>query len=259
VKANSEWRRVGASTVAVNPQNPRPLLLGHRGVRPLPFLGLRWRRSVLPVENTIDAFDYAMAHGCDGFEFDLRYTRDRRSLLHHDPDVKGRTVAVTEHAALDRRMGHKLASLEDTLLRFASTAWLDIELKIAGEEESLVAALRNCPPQRGFVVSSFLPDVLLRLHEIDPALPLGYICEHEGDARLWSGLPTKFFTPHHSLVSEWLVEEAHRRKMQLITWTVNRREDMLRLASWGVDGLISDDPKLLSQTFPRPMSSAAGA
>jgi glycerophosphoryl diester phosphodiesterase len=240
-------------------RNSRPLLLGHRGVRPLPFLGLRWRKSELPPENTVDAFDYALTQGCDGFEFDLRYTRDRRSLLHHDPDVKGRTVAATDHAALERRMGHKPASLEDTLLRYASTAWLDIELKIAGEEETLVAALKAYPPQRGFVVSSFLPDVLLRLHEIDPSLPLGYVCDREDALRLWSGLPIKFFIPHHSLVTELLVDEAHRRKMQLITWTVNRREDMLRLASWGVDGLISDDAKQLSETFPKPIAAAAGA
>jgi glycerophosphoryl diester phosphodiesterase len=235
------------------------LLLGHRGVRPLPYLGLRWRKSGLPPENTLDAFDYAIAHGCDGFEFDLRYTRDRRSLLHHDADVKGRNVAQSDHAMLERRIGYKLASLEDTLVRFSSTAWLDIELKIAGEEQTLVAALRACPPQRGFVVSSFLPDALLRLHEIDPSLPLGYLCDREDGMRLWSGLPIQFFLPHGSLVSPSLVEEAHRRKMQLITWTVNRREDMLRLASWGVDGLISDDPRLLGETFPKPMAAAAVA
>lgn len=234
-------------------------MLGHRGVRPLPFLGLRWRKSELPQENTVDAFDYAMTHGCDGFEFDLRYSRDRRSLLHHDADVKGRNVSASDRAMLERRMGCKLASLEDTLRRYASSAWLDIELKIAGEEETLIAALRAYPPQRGFVVSSFLPDALLRLHEIDPSLPLGYVCDREDAMRLWSGLPIQFFIPQYSLVSHLLVEEAHRRKMQLITWTVNRREDLLRLASWGVDGLISDDPKLVSETFPRPKAESAAA
>jgi glycerophosphoryl diester phosphodiesterase len=173
--------------------------------------------------------------------------------------VKGHDVAAADHAVLERRMGYKLASLEDTLLRFATTAWLDIELKVAGEEETLVAALRAYRPQRGCVVSSFLPHVLLRLHEIDPSLPLGYVCDHEDGMRLWSGLPINFFLPRYSFVSKSLVEEAHRRKMQLITWTVNRRDYLLRLASWGVDGLISDDPNLLSQTFPKAKAAAAGA
>jgi glycerophosphoryl diester phosphodiesterase len=237
------------STGAVNPQTSRPLLLGHRGVRPLPFLGLRWRKPDLPPENTIVAFDYALAHGCDGFEFDVRYTKDRRSCLHHNSDLKGCGVAASDHAALERRMGYKLASLEDTLQSFASRAWLDIELKTFGDEEALVDALRVCPPQRGYVVSSFLPEALLRLHEIDPLLPLGYLCDREDGMPLRASLPIDFFIPHYSLVSESLIEEAHRRKMRLMTWTVNRREDMLRLASWGVDGLISDDPRLLSETF----------
>jgi len=240
-------------------QIPRPLLLGHRGVRPLPFLGLRWRKPDLPPENTIAAFDYALAHGCDGFEFDLRYTRDRRSVLQHDPKVKGQEVAMTDHGPLERRIGYRLPALDDVLARFGANAWLDIEVKIAGEEEAVIAALQARRPQRGFVVSSFLPVVLLRLREIDPSLPLGYICDHEDDALLWSGLPIQFFVPYYPLVSELLVEEAHRRKIQIITWTVNRREDMLRLASWGVDGLISDDPRLLAQTFPREESAAASA
>jgi glycerophosphoryl diester phosphodiesterase len=241
----------------VNLQSSRPLLLGHRGVRPLPFLGLRWRKPDLPPENTISAFDYALQHGCDGFEFDVRYTRDRRLVLQHEPKVKGSEVAAIDHAPLERRIGYKLPAMEDVLKRFATTAWLDIELKVAGEEEAIAASVLAHLPQRGFVVSSFLPEVLLRLREIDPTLPLGYICDHEDDAQLWSGLPIQFFIPHCSLVSRMLVEEVHRRKMKLFTWTVNLREDMLSLASWGVDGLISDNPKLLNQTFPRETSTAA--
>lgn len=244
---------------SVNQQNPRPLLLGHRGVRPLPFLGLRWRKADLPPENSVAAFDYSLAQGCDGFEFDVRYTRDRRSVLHHDPKLKGRKVDSTDHGPLERRIGYKLPALEDVLTRFGSRAWLDIELKIAGEEEAVASALCAHRPQRGFVVSSFLPDVLLRLRDIDPSIPLGYICNHGEDARLWSGIPIQYFMPHYSLVSEHLVEEAHRRKVKLITWTVNAREDLLRLASWGIDGLISDNPKLLSQMFPGEKAAAVGA
>ncbi len=46
-------------------QYPKPLLLGHRGAK-----------SYAP-ENTIEAFELALQHGCDGFEFDVRLTRGR--------------------------------------------------------------------------------------------------------------------------------------------------------------------------------------
>jgi glycerophosphoryl diester phosphodiesterase len=241
----------------VSLQNSLPLLLGHRGVRPLPLLGLRWRKPDLPAENTLAAFEYAMHNGCDGVEFDVRYTRDRRSILWHEAKLKGSEVAATDHNGLERRYGNELASLTDVLVRFGESAWLDIELKALGEEEAVAAALHAHPPQRGYVVSSFVPEVLLRLHEIDSSLPLGYICERPEDVQRWTGLPIVAFIPHHSLVSMRLIDEVHACQKQLLTWTVNQRDDLLRLAAWGVNGLISDDPKLLSRTFPKVRAATA--
>jgi glycerophosphoryl diester phosphodiesterase len=235
----------------------RPILLGHRGVRLLPCLGLRWRKPGFPAENTLAAFDYALAGGCDGFEFDVRYTRDRRSVLSHDPKFKRVEVATAEFAGLERRRGYNLACLEDVLKRYGGTAYLDIEVKVTGNEEAIVAALLASPPRRGYVVSSFLPDVLLRLHHLDPALALGYICEHADDAERWTALPITTFIPHFSLVSQRLIDEVHTRDRYLFTWTVNEAPALLRLAGWGVDGLISDDPHLLARTFPRQQGAAS--
>jgi glycerophosphoryl diester phosphodiesterase len=233
----------------------RPLLLGHRGARPVRRLGIG--SPDVPAENTIAAFDYAMRNGCDGFELDVRYTRDRRHVLCHDPEHQGKSVADHDYCGLERRHGYNLPCLEEVLHRFAANSFLDVELKVPGNEQSVVAAIHASPPQRGFVVSSFLPEVLLRLHEIHAPLPLGYICKHPEGAELWCTLPIKIFIPHYSLVSERLVHEAHARSIQVFTWTVNKRSDLLRLASWGVDGLISDDPKLLVETFPAAMAAGA--
>jgi len=246
----------------------RPLLLGHRGARNVRrswvpqvsrFSRPGYSRAScdpVPAENTIPAFDYAMANGCDGFEFDLRYTRDRRHVLCHDPKLGTKEIAATDYAGLERRRGYNLPCLEDVLTRFGTTAYLDIELKVPGNERAVVSALHAHPPQRGFVVSSFLPEVLLRLHQIHAPLPLAYICKDAEEAELWAELPIRTFIPHYSLVSERLVAEVHRRGMQLFTWTVNNRGDMRRLASWGVDGLISDNPTLLATTFPAAIAAS---
>jgi glycerophosphoryl diester phosphodiesterase len=215
----------------------------------LPCLGLRWRKPGFPAENTLAAFDYAMASGCDGFEFDVRYTRDRRSVLCHDPKLKRQEVAVTEYAGLERRCGYNLACLEDVLLRFGENAYLDIELKVTGNEDAVVAALRARVPGRGYVLSSFLPEVLRRLHELDPSLPLGYVCEHPEYLPQWRELPIAVFLPRYSLVTQELIGTTHARGVKLLSWTVNDERDLRRLAGWGVDGLISDDPRLLARTF----------
>jgi len=198
-----------------------------------------------------------MANGCDGFEFDVRYTRDRRSVLSHNPELNRKEVAATEYAGLERRCAYHLACLEDVLTRFGATAFLDIELKVEGNEDAVVAALRAHPPDRGYVVSSFLPDVLQRLHDLDTSLPLGFICEHTDQAKHWTELPIVAFIPHCSLVSRHLIDQVHARKRQILVWTLNDAHELLRLASWGVDGLISDDPRLLARTFPGERGAAA--
>lgn len=217
---------------------------------------LNAHQPALPAENSLAAFDYALAHGCHGFEFDVRYTRDRRSVLCHDPTLDGIEIAAADYARLQR---HKpdLASLEDVLARFSASSYLDIELKVAGNEEAIIAALRACPAQRGYVISSFLPGVLLRLQQLDASLPLGYICERLQDVPRWIELPLSTFCPHNNLVSQQLIAEVHARGRKLFAWTVNDAVDMLRLAGWGVDGLISDDPKQLTRICLRAEVSAA--
>ena len=123
------------------------------------------------------------------------------------------------------------------------------ELKVAGHEESIVAALHASQPQRGFTVSSFLPDVLIRVHEIDEQLPLGFICDRSDRMDLWRQLPIRVFLPRCDFVGPERVDELHRLGYQLMTWTVNTERQMRQLTAWGVDGLISDNPQLLCRTF----------
>ncbi len=224
----------------------RPLLLGHRGVRDRGFKRLT---ADHPLENSLAAFEYALSQGCDGFEFDVRHTRDGRNVLWHDPDWNGQTIAETKYADLIDRNGHRLACLEDVVAQFGPRAYLDIELKEPGGEEHVLAALQATPPQKGFIVSSFLPEVLSRVRELDRTIPLGFICDRDEGMAIWPQLPIKVFLPRHDMVTAPLVEEAHRCGLQIMAWTVNSSRQMQQLAEWGVDGLISDIPELLYQTF----------
>ncbi len=236
----------------------RPLLLGHRGARPLSRLNFCHREPDFPAENTLAAFDHAIANGCDGFEFDVRYARNGRAVLCHDDTLNRCEIALTDYSALQQR-NCELACLEDVLTRFGATAFLDIELKVAGNEQGIINALRSIPSQGGFLVSSFLPEVLLRLHQLDATLPLGYICKRPEDVPRWTRVPIVAFLPQYRLVSRRLIDEVHARGKKLLTWTVNDARQLLRLASWGVDGLISDSPQLLSTTFPALRSARASA
>lgn len=213
----------------------RPLLLGHRGAR------------YYAPENTVAAFDLALQHGCDGFEFDVRRTADAQAVICHDPKLAGRTIAKSRYADLAAR--GPAPCLPDVLRAFAARAFLDIELKVAGLEDATVELLRMHPPARGFFVSSFLPGVVDHLHGIGANLPLGLICNTQRQLAGWTSVPVSALFLERGLVTSSLIDALHDAGKQVFVWTVNREREMRQFAELGVDGIISDDTQLLARTL----------
>jgi glycerophosphoryl diester phosphodiesterase len=212
----------------------RPLLLGHRGARSVRILK----------ENSLASFDRALADGCDGFEFDVRITRDGQAVIWHDPKFKGIDVA-----AVDAREVPELVSLEEVLARYGKSAYLDIELKVPGLEKITINLLRRIPPSRGFLLSSFLPEVLRAFRGENSKIPLGLICESKSELNGWSQLPIHYVIPNQSLLTHDLVTELKSAGMKSLVWTVNDPAYMRRFRDWKVDGIISDDTSLLCRTL----------
>jgi glycerophosphoryl diester phosphodiesterase len=213
----------------------RPLLLGHRGAR---------GEKSIP-ENTLASFDLALYEGCDGFEFDVRLTADGQAVVCHDAAVRGLEVAKSSAGALG------LPLLREVLTRYKSRAFLDVELKVPGLEKISADLLHDLPPARGFVVSSFLPEVLTTLRGLDAKFALGLICETQAQLGLWRQLPIEYVIPHHRLVRRDLVGEIQAAGKKVLVWTVNAPPEMKRFAKQGVDGLISDHPKRLALALGR--------
>ncbi len=207
----------------------RPLLLGHRGARA--------DKSV--PENTLASFDLALAQGCDGFEFDVRLTADGHPVLCHDATAHGLKIAESSTEKL------VLPQLGEVLTRYQSTAFLDIELKVSGLEAIVTDWLRRLAPAPGFVISSFLPEVLRAIHEVDATIPLGLICETQAELSHWRRLPLQYVIPHRKLVKKMLIDEIKAAERKILVWTVNATVEMKRFLKWGVDGIISDHPKRL--------------
>jgi glycerophosphoryl diester phosphodiesterase len=211
-----------------------PLLLGHRGARAF---------RQIP-ENTLASFELCLRHGCDGFEFDVRLSADGQAVICHDATVGGMKIENTASKSLP------LPTLEEVLRQFAQRAVLDIELKVAGLEAQTLAELRKHPPQKGYVVSSFLPDVLKAIHDLDPAIPLGFLCDTRGRLRGWRQVPAEWVIPQFKLADRELVELVHAAGKRIMVWTVNRAEHMRKFAEWGVDAIISDDTELMVRSLP---------
>jgi len=224
-----------------------PLLLGHRGSR---------LSAGIP-ENTFASFDLALKHGCDGFEFDVRQTACGTAVVCHDAKVGGITIA----RAQARRLPH-LPRLDDVIKDYGQRAFLDIELKVKDLESKVLTALSNFPPAHDYVVSSFIPDVVMDLEARGPTVCIGLICETSAQLARWRDLPVDCVILHQSLVNRLLVQDIQGAGHRIFVWTVNEEESMRRLAHWGVDGIISDDTELLVRTLkgttPPKAHSVAG-
>lgn len=223
------------------------LLLGHRG-------SLRHA-----LENTIPSFEIALDHGCDGFELDVRLTVDRHAAVFHDPAAAGHIVSDSRLEELRGVVGYHVPSLREVWTQFAQRCFLNVELKVPGLEEHVLALHSAEPPKMGLLVSSFVPEVVESLHRASSSIPLGYICKDPAKLDRWKDLPIQTAVLHFSLLSPELIAELRSAGKQIFSWTVNAEPEMRRLAQLGVDGIISDDTVHLCRVLGGHRGARVGA
>ena len=199
-------------------------------------------------ENTIPAFQRAVQRGADAIELDVHATADAIVVVHHDPDVElpglgRRAIAELEWIDLDHAaMG--IPRLSDVLTAIPETVTLYVELKGAGVERltaAVIGASRRC------AVHSFDHVAVARMREIAPEIPRGILFEHypadvEASMRFAAA---RDVWPERRLIDQRLVATVHAAGGRVIAWTVDSRAEAERLAALGVDGLCSDDVRLL--------------
>jgi glycerophosphoryl diester phosphodiesterase len=94
-------------------------------------------------------------------------------------------------------------------------------------------------------LQSFDLETLRQIHAQAPEIQTALLVENKLSfpANLEAlGFIPQIYSPDFVLVNEALVKEVHEKGMKIIPWTVNEKEDMIRLKGYGVDGLITDFP-----------------
>lgn len=217
-------------------------------------------------ENTLAAFQRAVALGANFIETDLHVTRDGHFVAIHDDNLDRTTNGSGEvqDFTLDelRRvdaglwfdrdfMGERIPTLAQILDFSASNdVAFYLELKyaaVAGVDQALATALRKAQGAAGSIVISFDPDTLAPLRRIDPSIPLGLLVENgdPGCIQAAQDLGAHQLCAKFSCVTPVFVERAHRANLQFVTWTVNTVDGMRSMISAGVDGIMTDFPDRL--------------
>ena len=216
-------------------------------------------------ENTLAGVRAALALGADAIEIDVRCTRDGTPVLLHDSTVDRTTDGEGEIAALSLRQARRLAAgkgeriptLREVLREVAGRALMVLEVKPAGIEEELLAVVRRARALDWCAVHSFLPRVVERVRRQEPRMPCSLLTDGRrvvdwGQLFAFAlSLGAQGIAVHHGVVTPELVRGAHLRELRCSTWTVNRRDDVRRVAACGVDAITSDYPDRVRRWLPR--------
>jgi glycerophosphoryl diester phosphodiesterase len=245
----------------------RPLVFAHRG------------GSQLGPENTMSAFDRAVAHGVDGIELDVRFSRDGVVVVHHDAtldrttNLKGPVAAFTA-SELQRadaaywfgvEEGYPLRgqecgvpTLEAVLCRHRDCRVI-IEMKQDDAElaAAVVALIKRSGDLERICLGAFGSRVLHAARQMAPEVATSASREEVRWAlyRSWGRWPVRRSAYRGYQVPEWagstrvvsprFVRYAREAGLGVQVWTVNDPADAERLLSWGVDALITDRPDVM--------------
>lgn len=224
------------------PQHPiRPERIAHRGA-PREF-----------DENTLEGFLRAVERGADAVELDVHRTRDGAVVIHHDPQLRGpdgRLAPIAEMSLVEvgrSRLagGGRVPTLSAVMDAIGDRATIYVELKGESVGELTVEVARRHGHRYAF--HSFDHQAVLALHRHWPDLEYGVLFDAgTADAEaLAARYPVRDLWLHWSLVNQALVEATHAAGKRALVWTVNQRRRARRLTMLGVDGLCSDDVRLL--------------
>lgn len=224
--------------------------------RPFTVIAHRGARGHAP-ENTLAAFDRALALGAKWVELDVQW-HDGKLWVFHDLRLErctdGRGWLADHDAAALRRLdagrGEKIPWLSEVLDRIDRRMGVNIELKTAdGTAAAVAAELRAClargwqPGQ--FQVSSFHLPELREFRRLLPEVPLGV---------LLAGVPLDLAAAVSELgaavcslaldfADPALIADAHARGAKVFVYTVNEPDDIARMKALGVDGIFTDYPE----------------
>ena len=239
--------------------------------------------------NTLESFTAALEAGVDAIEIDvLRPRADfadgtdwRRAPAGPPADTgpglaSGPLLVAHDWGDAARREPLTLAEALDAFARPPlDSIRFDLDLKTAGREDEVVAALRDRGLFARAMVSTMELASLDFLAGLEPGLERGWTLPKvsrdwnrsrwarplvlAGSARLRARLPAivRRRAPelgvwavwvYHPLITRRLVEAAHSTRVQVIAWTVDDPARIRALATLGVDGICTNDPRLLNET-----------
>jgi len=212
-----------------------PLIIGHRGA------------SAVALENTIAAFEAAIAAGADGIEFDVRLSRDGVPVIIHD-DTLSRTHGVRRRVVdltAEELRSVGVPSLRELFeLMTGNSLLLCLEIKSREPElpELCCRMVREFGFEERVIVECFDLDVLRPIQLRTAALFEPRIYPDRNLIERALAVGATVLALHHKLAKAMLVEKAKAASLMVVVWTVDDPAWVARARVMGIEALITNDP-----------------
>lgn len=221
--------------------------------------------------NTAASFDAARAHGVDMIELDV--------LSEHE-DGSGELLIAHDHEDLRARRDSAL-TLEQALAQLGSERFagieLDVDVKLPGYELRVLAALREHELIERTLISGMFPAALAQVRAAEPRLRLGWSVprvRRDYTTDMLTAIPAlailtgyRAMLPRRAraalregrfdaIMAHWrvatpaLLRAVREGGGELYVWTVDDARMIERLTAMGVDGIITNDPRLFGPVVP---------
>lgn len=223
-------------------------------------------------ENTLPAFELAIAQGADVIECDVRRTADGHLVVMYDETLDRTTDGtgplrqrtLDEVRALDAGGGARVPLLEEVLELARGRVRVNVDLKEADLPEDAVATVRRLDMLDGVTFISFLPEVWDEIDRLSPESPVvhlvrsaaalaGMAMGEVGTQSVSAGIGMPY-----GLVSPEIVENMRRHGYGVFAWTVDDEAEMRRLIDCGVNGIVTNRPAAAVEVV-RQVAGAGGA
>lgn len=206
-------------------------------------------------ENSLPAFQRAFERGADAVELDVHATRDGVVVVHHDPTIRPESgkaklaiadMSWDEVRSIELAPGIGVPRLVDVLAMTPADKTVYVEIKGERIERAVLAVIGESHVP--CAVHSFDHAAIARCREIAPDIPRGILFDKSAPEAMIRGLEAvgaRDLWPRWDLIDATLVARAHDAGARVIAWTVNTVATAQALIDIGVDGLCTDDVRIL--------------
>ena len=209
-------------------------------------------------ENTLPSFQKALDLNADGIELDVHVCKTGELIVIHDFTVDRTTngsgavseLSLSEIKSLRINDTIEIPTLEEVLELVEKKCFINIELKGRHTAKPVSHLIEKYILEKDysyddFIVSSFQREELEMMFTINPKIHLGVLSQASVTQALeWANaFSAKAIHPHFSLLTEDNVQKAQEQGFKVYTWTINETEDVERIKSYNVNGIITDFPE----------------